>query len=378
LGSAGNLTNNGEIQLASSLATVRGGTLINNSMIIGSGRIENNLQNNASGLVRSLGGDRLVFGGLTNTNNGNINATNAGQIEFRNALTNSSGGLITSQGANLSFDGGLINNGGLGVSFGTSNVFGDITNNSTGIINVSGGGQATFSEDIIQNGTMQIVKVGNTTSSAVVFGSFTGSGGFTGGGDLFALGDLRPGNSPASVTYGGNLFLGSSTETFIELGGVSTGTFDQMLVLGDLTLNGSLSVSLIDGHRLALNQRYRIGDVGGNLFGQFLGLGEGARIGNFGEFDLLISYLGGNGNDITLFTAPAFKNEIPYLTGGVRGEGDVRSAVPEPSSCMLLAIPALSLLCHRRRKRHPVGSAIGSEKFSEHACLTNDACSRLN
>jgi hypothetical protein len=338
-GSAGNLTNNGEIQLTSILSTIRGGSLQNNSMILGTGRIENNLQNNALGIIQAHGSDRLVFNGTTNINSGNINATNGARIEFRNSLNNFIGGLISSQDSSLRFDGGLFNSGGLGVTFGASNIFGDITNFAQGIINVSGGGQATFSEDILQNGTMQIVKVGNSTSSAVVFGSFSGSGGFTGGGDLFALGDLRPGNSPASVLYGGNLFMGASTNTFIELGGLSSGQFDQMLVLGDLSLNGDLMVSLIHGHSLAANQSYQIGDIGGSLFGQFVGLNEGALVGNFGGLDLFISYAGGDGNDISLFTA-----------------------VPEPSSLMLLGVTALGFGCQRRRKQVHAASALTSKR----------------
>ncbi len=107
---------------------------------------------------------------------------------------------------------------------------------------------------------------------------------------MFALGDLRPGNSPASVLCDGNLFSGTSTETFIELSGLTTGAVDQM-------------VSLIDGHLLGLNQQNLIGDIGGTLIGQFNGLTEGSLVGTFGGKELFITHAACRCNGIALFTA---------------------------------------------------------------------------
>ena len=95
---------------------------------------------------------------------------------------------------------------------------------------------------------MVVASVGATNSVAVVFGAFTGSGGFSGGGDLFAFGDLRPGNSPDMVSYGGNLFLGPQTVAEVEIGGVLAGTeYDQMVVSGSASLAGHLDIQLING-----------------------------------------------------------------------------------------------------------------------------------
>jgi hypothetical protein len=330
-GSAGTLTNNGEVQLTSAQSTLRGGTLVNNSMLVGTGRIENSLQNNATGTVQVAGGERLVFSGSSNVNTGHLNSTDGGRLEFRSAVTNNAGGLIGGSDGNLRFDGGLVNNGAIAISAGTTDIFGDINNAAGGIINISGGSAATFFEDVIQNGTMQIVSVGNTNSSAIIFGSLSGAGGFTGGGDLFALGDLRPGNSPDSVLYDGNLFLGSTTDTFIELGGPGVGDFDQLVVTGDLGVGGDLSVSLINGFALEDNMQFLIGDVGGSLTGQFAGLGEGSLVGSFGGRDLFITYQGGSGNGVSLFTS-----------------------IPEPgvAGIALLAVVGLALV-RRRPARSP-------------------------
>jgi hypothetical protein len=142
---------------------------------------------------------------------------------------------------------------------------------------------------------------------------------------LFALGDLRPGNSPASVTFDGNLFLGVSSDVFLELGGPSQGEFDQLRVTGDLNLAGDLFVSLIDGHTLDFNQRYLVGDIGGTLLGRFNGLGEGDLVGLFGGHELFISYAAGSGNDIALYTA-----------------------VPEPGALLMLSTIAIAVMVRRR------------------------------
>jgi hypothetical protein len=43
------------------------------------------------------------------------------------------------------------------------------------------------------------------------FGAQTGAGNFTGTGTVYYIGDLRPGNSPASVHYGGDVVFGGTT-----------------------------------------------------------------------------------------------------------------------------------------------------------------------
>lgn len=162
-------------------------------------------------------------------------------------------------------------------------------------------------------------------SYAVFFGSY--NGGSNGLGTLQAFGDLRPGNSPASVQFGGNLELGTSTTTFIELGGDQIGDFDQLLIQGDLNLSGALEVSLIDDFRLGAQQEFLIADVVGLRNGFFNGFGEGDRVGNFGGFDLFISYRAGTGNDISLFTS-----------------------VPEPGTAGLMGLLGIAMTLGRRRR----------------------------
>lgn len=320
---AGNILNNGTV-IAQNVTV--DGVLANNRNIQGNGRIHANIVNNTNGRIRALNGNTMWLSGPSFTNQGLVEVHDS-ELRVDAAIMNQSGtGLISVRDGSLIADGGIINSGSIAMTFGNSIIQGDI--NNTGVIQVSGGAHATFFDDITQNGTFQVSAVGNTSSTAVIIGEFSGSGGFVGGGDVFALGDLRPGNSPASVLMDGNLFLGNETDTYIELGGLGVGEFDQFIVTGDFNLAGELFVSLLDDHTLAADQEYLIADIFGDLFGQFAGLEEGDLVGTFGGRQLFISYTAGDGNDIGLFTA-----------------------IPEPGSTSLLIALATSLLL-RRRRRH--------------------------
>ncbi len=207
-------------------------------------------------------------------------------------------GLITGRDATFRFGGGLLNLGGIGLSSGTNDLFGDI--NNTGTLTIGGGAHVTFHDDLTQNGTMVVSKVGNTNSVAVSLGAFGGTGGFTGGGDFFMLGDLAVGASAASVLMGGNLFLGPTTTILVEIGGTAMGQFDQLVVTGDMALDGNLTVSLIDGFTLRPDQTFKIIDHSGVVMGTFLGLDEGDVAGSFAGRDLFITYQG----SVRLFTIP--------------------------------------------------------------------------
>ncbi len=68
--------------------------------------------------------------------------------------------------------------------------------------------------------------------------------------------------------------------------------------------------------------------VVGSLTGEFFGLNDSALIGNFGGRDLFITYAGGDGNDVVLFTS-----------------------VPEPGTAGLMGLMMLSMMFKRRRRQ---------------------------
>jgi T5SS/PEP-CTERM-associated repeat protein len=126
---AGTLNNAGEIRLTSELAVLGGTTLSNGGLLQGTGQVNSSLTNNAAGEVRvSDVAERLAFNGGSNANDGTINATGGGTIEFTNGLTNNAGASINvAAGSAVVFGGGLTGTGtlsGAGTKYfagGTSN-----------------------------------------------------------------------------------------------------------------------------------------------------------------------------------------------------------------------------------------------------------------
>jgi hypothetical protein len=93
----------------------------------------------------------------------------------------------------------------------------------------------------------------------VFLGDFTGTGGTSGGGDIFFEGDLRPGNSPAAVTYQNNVYFGGGAQLDVEIGGEAPGTeHDQITVNGALSLDGTLNVALLEGFTPMVGDRFDI------------------------------------------------------------------------------------------------------------------------
>jgi T5SS/PEP-CTERM-associated repeat protein/autotransporter-associated beta strand protein len=273
--------NSGEIQFASPASTLSGGTLANSGRIDGTGRISAALNNNANGVITVDAGQRLVFSGSPNTNflNGTISLT-GGTVEFAGSLTNNSGGFISGHGtyrggsANPSGT-GLMNSGAVAFSGGTSDIFGKVQNLSGGQIISGGGGVLTFHDDVVHNGTEIRTVSGSRT---VFFGAVSGAGPFTGTGPVEFDGDLRPGNSPASVSFAGDVVLGNSANLHAEIGGSTLGPqYDHLQVAGQVSFAGNLDAQLINGFQPVLGQRFDVVTFGARQgsFNTFSGLNLG-------------------------------------------------------------------------------------------------------
>ncbi|MEO2047107.1 MAG: PQQ-dependent sugar dehydrogenase [Pirellulales bacterium] len=262
------LTNGGTLQLDGLTAILNSVSLVNNGVIRGTGRILSNLTNTVSGEIRAQSNDNLLWLGSGHTNAGKIEVIGA-EIEFIGALTNESGtGIINARDAILRFSGGLVNNGTVNLSFGTSDVSGNITN--TDKIIVAGGSNATFFDDVDNNGEIRTSAGG----FSVFFGSVTGAGTFTGTGTTAFEGELQPGNSPAEIPFSGDVRFGQDASLEIEIGGSTAGTeFDRLVVAGSATLDGTLWVDLIDSgsgeFQPSAGDTFEILSAAGGITGQF-------------------------------------------------------------------------------------------------------------
>ncbi len=246
--------NNGAVQFTNRfLAQIETSQLVNNGSVAGSGRINGGLFNNPTGDITLTTGDhlRVTAGGLNNQ--GLINLT-GGTLRVDATLTNTA--LIlghgTLQNNNTNNNGGTISLSGL------TNVLGDVQNQPDSQIIISGGGPATFFDDVTNNGIIRI----NEDSSAVFFGAYTGAGMITGLGTTTFEGDLKPGTSPGIANFSGDVILGPSANVFIELAGLDPSPtnlqHDQINITSNVRLDGMLDLTLLNGFTPAYSDTFDI------------------------------------------------------------------------------------------------------------------------
>jgi len=231
----------GEIRVGAGQVLTASG-LHNYGILSGDGQVDAQLFNYSGAEVRVSSGQRLeMTNSISGINFGEIEVI-GGQIEFDASLVNSSStGLIACRNGVLRFNGGLTNDGSLVLSFGTSDVHGEILNTHSEPITVTGNSEATFYDDISNFGVIQV----SGGSTAVFFGDLIGNG-VAGTGDVFLEGDTRPGFSPGEMNFGGDVAFGPLASLEIELGGtVPADQYDTVNVAGTLTPGGVLQVSLV-------------------------------------------------------------------------------------------------------------------------------------
>ena len=321
--SAWTIVNDGDIILNGSSSRL-GGALTNNNLLRGDGRVDATLDNTVDGEVRVNDGETMRFTGASNTNAGRIESI-GGEIEFDGMLVNEVGnGSIVGRNTRLRFDGGLDNQAGLGLSFGLSDVFGDIDNTSTGLVAISGGSDVTFYDDFINNGTTQV----SSGSTAVFFGSVSGAGNFTGGGTVFFEGDLAPGNSEGLLTIAGDSVFGLGNVFEIEIAGLERGVeYDALNVGGTATITGTLDVTLLNGFQPQYGDSFDLiwaGTLDGDFSTLILpGLANGAL---HWQTEILLN---GSGDDIFRLSAVPLPTAIWLFASalGVLGWRTRRSAV---------------------------------------------------
>jgi hypothetical protein len=259
-----------EVQLVNLGSSIVSPTLTNLGRIVGSGTVDADLDNQPSGVIRLLNADSQRYTGALNNNAGNITLL-GGTIEFTEPVTNAvTTGGISGRGTVIVGGAGLTNDGFLAFSGGNTDFLGDVVNTATGRVSTVGGATTSFYGDFEHNSANPILTA--TGSTTVFLGTQTGAGGFTGGGTVQYFGALIPGNSPALISYGGDVVLGPAATLKMELGGTTRGTkYDALNIAGKLTAESALEVSLIDGFVPSAGHTFDILNWG-TLSGEFSSL----------------------------------------------------------------------------------------------------------
>ena len=146
-----------------------------------------------------------------------------------------------------------------------------------------GDGNGATDDGLVNLGTMNLINAtidgdvrspGGTTvnvaGTATFNGLFKGAAGFSGtNNEVVFNGGYEPGDSPAVVSFGGDLTLGDSNVLTMELGGPEAGAgYDQLDVSGALTLAGTLEVTLLSPFLPAGGQSFQLfesGSIGGSF-----------------------------------------------------------------------------------------------------------------
>jgi len=209
---------------------------------------DGSLINNST--VNWTAGDLIELGGgasITNNGTFNISGNGANGIDFiNNGTFSKTAGVATS-----SFTGSFTN--------------ADTVNASSGLLEFNG---YTQTAGLTQLNGGNINEVGGTAS--INGGTLAGIGTFTAG-DLNINGaTLAPGASPGTLNIAGNLNLGSTSTTLIELGGTSQGVdYDFINVTGNVALDGILDISLFGGFTGVTGNSFDVIQSGGAMTGSF-------------------------------------------------------------------------------------------------------------
>ncbi|HET9407321.1 MAG TPA: hypothetical protein VFO39_08790, partial [Candidatus Sulfotelmatobacter sp.] len=295
----GTLSNSGTI--ANSSVLTNSGTLSNTGTVENfinhfadidltvPGRIEN------AGLFdNQRGGAVTNFGSFTNT--GMLNNEDGARFSNTGTLNNETGGIINDIGA-FNNSGGMLNNAGtLNVTpptFGflvningtindsgvinAINTASSLTTISGGAIHVLGGGQFNnFSGGVsvdtfdVAGGLRNDGAVIMASSNALLItptGTLSGTGSVTG--NVMMQGVLSPGDSPGILHITGN-YAQTSTAVFIfETLGTGAGQSDELIVNGNISLNGAFDVDLLSGFAPASGDSWVVLDYTGTRTGTF-------------------------------------------------------------------------------------------------------------
>jgi T5SS/PEP-CTERM-associated repeat protein len=392
---------------------------------ISSGQFDNNMLStvHVGTLAGSLGtvtvngaGSKWNYSGgllVGELGNGTLTINNGGQVDSTNLLMIGAYGSI----ANGSGSTGVANVAGAGSKWiDTGNLY--VGNAGIGTLNVSAGGQVSNSTGYIgnqsdstgmasvdgadsmwtNNGNLFVGNTGTGTLYVTNFGTVAVGGQLVVGalgevhGDGYIDGNLSngglvsPGNSPGALHVAGNYAQSNTGKLQIELAGTTPGSqYDQLLISGSATLDGTLQAALLGGFAPHEGDSFNVLDFASRT-GLFSSVDLPTLTGSL-KWDTSQLYANGvlsvvlpgdyNGNgvldaaDYVVWRgAEGTTNTLPNdliggtigqpqydqwrahfgQTAGSSGSASANAAVPEPATLVVLMFTAAGW-CLRRRRR---------------------------
>jgi|GEM_PF-2352865 len=325
---------------------LKGGSVANDGLLEGSGAISAPLLNRAGGTVRAANGVLALTGAsVANEPGAFMEAVAGGTLRFSQSLNNQ--GIIHPQGGVMDFQSNVLTNTGTLTGYGTLK--------AALIVNQS---RATFQGGETSIQSVYLNSAGATTevlhASASFFYAFTNASGA-----YFK-------NTGSQITFFGVASIGGTYvsdpamnvfNSALNLSGVLAGGPGDVFVFNDdftstnpdgLQLAGAKVVFNAGAHTFTLTGVTSIGT---------LELSDGASVSLVGA-DLFVGVLNADTNQFTtaqtIYYDPTQNPSLGAQTYALNGGGSL-TAVPEPSSAMLVLLGVAAALCRRVGKR-PVGA----------------------
>ncbi|MGE0286722.1 MAG: beta strand repeat-containing protein [Bradyrhizobium sp.] len=271
------------------------------------------------GIFVQGGGHLNIAGSLSVNGNGVTGGSggNAGSAFGSGLFLEGASGTITftpGAGQTATIADAIGDQSGSGGTGGDAGVY-ELVLDGAGKLVLSGINTYTGATTIVE-GTLQVD--GSIANSAVTVqgGGTLGGNGTTGAVTVESGATLAPGAS-AGLLNTGNLSFNAGATFAVELGGAGAGIggYDKVQVAGTVTLNGAtLTTSLINSFA-PTSGTFTIIDNDGTsdaVIGTFAGLAEGAVFALGGQ-NYQISYVGGDGNDVTLVVTGTTVNAGPVI-----------------------------------------------------------------
>ena len=274
LESTGSITGGGRIEIASSarLDASFGHLALSDDSVLdnkGTLKLGSSTSHEILGSVAQISGESIT-GGTWETRGPLRFATD---VVLNHIAADANVAIITSKGsiANLATT-NLTNEGEFTLDFGGTLTLGTFINQSSGTTRV--GEESTLIADRVVNDRGGVFK----GKGLVKTPSFT-----------IIASRLNPGSSPGVLTIDGNYFQSSDSTLEIELGGTLLGeAYDQLVVTGDASLDGTLELVFIDDFAPQQGQQFDILAVGGTTLGDFANVSVKGLLSGF-EYDLSLA-----------------------------------------------------------------------------------------
>jgi predicted pyridoxine 5'-phosphate oxidase superfamily flavin-nucleotide-binding protein len=266
LSGSGNLTITGLVTWTGGTMSGSGHTVANGSMTLGTGGIGTKTLSGRtvdnSGTATWTGGDIDANDGSTWNNPGG----NTFDAQSNNAFTftsgtapvfSSTGTVKKTAGTGITrFDGTFTTTGTLNPQVGTLSLNNPFTNAST--VFIEPGATLAVTGDYTQTAGTTVVdgNLSPTGNVSIQGGLLQGSG--TINANVTNAATTGPGDSPGVLTIVGNYTQSAAGTLAIELGGTNAGQdYDQFAVTGTATLDGTLSVQLINGFQPSAGESFQ-------------------------------------------------------------------------------------------------------------------------